>query len=105
MPKTTDKNTLRAPDNKHLIKALEDFELNKTQLADVLGISPGTISHWTQPGATPPKWTQLAVECLYRRQRKQGGGSIVVAKVPQKYERTLGEFLDALEINYESIDA
>jgi len=81
----------------HLQRAMDEFGLNKSELSAALGMSNGFVSTCMSANEAPA-WSQLAVECLFRRQGKHKGEVTLIIKVPGSKKEAVTSFLDALGI-------
>lgn len=99
----------RSVDAEFLPRFMRDFGMKQGELAEILGISSGTIPNWIKQGIAP-KAMRLAVEALRRRagenQPIEEGPThrTILVKVPEDREEALRTVLQAMHIPHQNIE-
>lgn len=77
---------------------IDDFKLNQTQVAKLLGVSPSTITKWANNGEVP-KMAELAIEQL-RREMKPSDNVIAVISGGKDVMSKVEEFAGFLKVKF-----
>ncbi len=102
MPERNQKHFERTKDLTHIDDFLKKHEMVQAELSRILGLSSGAISGWRKVGKAP-KWTQIALEGLTRRNRQPSFEAIVILENDPDTLVTLSTFLGALGVRFSSI--
>jgi hypothetical protein len=93
------RQSMKSPNGaSHIKAAMAKLKMNGGDMAAALGVSYTSLSRWLGSNESPA-WTDLAIECLWRRANKHVAGStVMVIKVNKTQADALGPIFKALGV-------
>ncbi len=89
----------------HINKALAELNISsKTELGSLLGVSGSAVGRWIAINSAPA-WTDLAIECLFRRVQKHAAERTFILRVSKDKVPALESFLSAIGVTQTEISS